>query len=156
MHCIKQIHCINQIQNLTDSIKVNEKRGMKAVMPGVRVIELANSSKQVLQALTNRESMPEEVYCYEVRQETELAKNPEGYLKADKRLILCILVKTSKVQQDHKKGTTAPLVGTRYKGTPGTESNIPRMFKEGPENWVYCECTRILTNQTNLFEKGLS
>ena len=44
--------------------------GMKEVTPGVRVMELARSSKQVLQALTNRESIPEEVCCYEVRQET--------------------------------------------------------------------------------------
>ena len=44
--------------------------GTKEVTPGVRVMELGSSSKQVLQALTNRESIPEEVYCYEVRQET--------------------------------------------------------------------------------------
>ena len=60
-----------------DSIKINIKHGMKAVMPGVRVMELANSSKQVLQALTNRESVPEEVNCNE---ELKGATGPqEGY-----------------------------------------------------------------------------
>ena len=53
-----------------DSITVNAKCGMKEVTPGWRVMEIASSSKQVLQALTNRESVPEEVYCDEVRQET--------------------------------------------------------------------------------------
>ena len=86
MHCIKQIHCISQIQNLMESRKVNVKCGMKDVIPGVRFMEPANSSKQVLRALTNRESVPEEVYCCEVRHETELVQNPEGWLKANKRL----------------------------------------------------------------------
>ena len=46
------------------------------------VVGLVNGSKQVLQALKSRESFPEEVYCYEERQET-----------------MCMLVKTSYVER---------------------------------------------------------
>ena len=47
-------------------------------MYSMGVVGLVNGSKQVLQALKSMESVPEEVYCYEERQET-----------------VCMLVKTS-------------------------------------------------------------